>query len=55
MPLHLHSAHALFGRQHQVHDLEPVAQVNFGVLKNSADKVREAVSRRPHGNPGIPI
>jgi len=44
VPLYLHGTDALLGTKHQVDDLEPIAQVNLGVLEDSADKVREAVS-----------
>ena len=42
--LNLHCAHALLGGQHQMDNLEPVAQVDLGVFKNGTDKVRKAVS-----------
>lgn len=42
--LHLHGADTLLGGQHQVDDLEPVAQINLRVFENCADKMREAVS-----------
>src|SRR5665213_213703 len=44
MPLYLHGANALLCAEHQVDNLEPVAQIDLGILENGADKVREAVS-----------
>jgi hypothetical protein len=44
MALHLHGADALFGTHHQVDDLKPVPQIDLRILKNGADKVREAIS-----------
>jgi len=42
--LNLHGADTLLCAEHQVNDLEPVFQVHFGVFKDGADKVREAIS-----------
>jgi hypothetical protein len=44
VPLDLQGADALLSTQHQVDDLEPVAQVDFCVLENGPDQVREAIS-----------
>ena len=43
-PLDLHGADALLCGQHQVNDLEPVAQIKVRVRKDGADEVREAIS-----------
>lgn len=42
--LYLHGADTLLSAQHQVNDLEPVPQIDLGILKNRPDKVGEAVS-----------
>jgi hypothetical protein len=42
--LYLHGADALLSAKHQVDDLEPVPQIDLGILENRPDKVREAIS-----------
>src|SRR5665811_1133398 len=39
----LQSAHFLLTGEHQVDDLEPVAEIDFGVLENGPRYVREAI------------
>src|SRR5450759_172275 len=39
----LQSAHSLLTGEHQVDDLEPVAEIDFGVLENGPRYVREAI------------
>src|SRR5665811_2263910 len=41
----LQSAHSLLTGEHQVDDLEPVAEIDFGVLENGPRYVREAIGR----------
>src|SRR6185312_2059834 len=41
--LNLEGADALLRAEHQVDDLEPVAEVNLRVLKDRADEMREAI------------
>lgn len=44
--LHFKSGNAFLTGQHHVYDSEPVAQADVGILKNGANKDREAVAAR---------
>jgi hypothetical protein len=44
MAFDLQSTDAFLRAKHQVNNLEPVEEIDLGILKNGADKVREAIS-----------